>query len=366
MPATLSGASGVTERRVGIGFIGAGGIARQRHLPGLRAIPGVELVAVANRRRETAESVANEWGFGRVEEDWRAILQLPEVDAVFIAAPPYLHKEATVAALAAGKHVFCQARMARDYAEARAMYDAAERSGKVAMLCPPPHAMAADYVMKRLLQRENFVGRPLDVHVYGMMGTFSDPAAPLHWRQDADVSGYNTLFLGMFVEVLHRWLGYHRRVQAITAVHNPRRARPGTGDLVEVRVADSVAFATELENGAVSSWHITGIAAHPQTNRFEIYGTDGTLIVEMGQDESAVIRGGKKGEPLREIPIPADERRVWQAEADFIRAVRHGGSVSPSFLEGLKYMEVTEAVYRSSREGRAIELPLEGVAASSR
>src|SRR5437870_726140 len=114
----------MAEKRIGIGFIGAGGIAKQRHLPGLKKVPGVELVTVANRRRETAEAVAKEWGFGSVKDDWRQVIDDPNVDAVFVTTPPYLHKEATLAALQAGKHVFTQARMAMNYADARAMYDA--------------------------------------------------------------------------------------------------------------------------------------------------------------------------------------------------------------------------------------------------
>lgn len=342
--------------RVGIGFIGAGGIAKQRHLPGLKAIDGVELVAVANRRRETAEIVASEWGFGAVRDDWRQILTMPEVDAVFIAAPPYLHREATLAALAAGKHVFCQARMARNHAEAREMYDASQRTRLVTMLCPPPHAMAADYVMKRLLQREGFVGRPLDVIVYQYQSVYANPETPLHWRQDFDVSGFNTQYLGMYIEVVHRWLGYHRRVQAITRVHYPTRSRPNTDESATVKIADSIGFVTEMENGALSTWHFTGVTHHPQLDRIEIHGTEGTLIVHVAKAE---IFGARRGEELHPIPIAPNEARNWQAEADFIRAIREGGEVTPNFTEGLKYMELTEAIYRSSQEGKAIELPLE-------
>lgn len=350
------------NERIGIGFIGAGGIAKQRHLPGLKKIPGVELVAVANRRRETAEQVAKDWGFRHVKDDWRQVLEMPEVDAVFIAAPPILHKEATLAALRAGKHVFCQARMARNYAEAREMYEASLRTDLRTMLCPPPHGMPSDYVVKRLL-REGYVGRPLEVHVYGLMSTYTDPNAPLHWSQDSEISGLNTLFLGMYVEVVHRWLGYHRRVAAITKVHTHRRRRPDSGELVDVKIADSLAFSTEMENGAVSSWHIAGTSLHPQPNRCEIHGSDGTLIVSLATDDVGDIRGARKGEQLHSIEITDEERRRWTAEADFIRAIREGGPVSPDFTEGLKYMEMTEAIYRSSAEGRIVELPLDKVPA---
>lgn len=344
--------------RIGIGFIGAGGIAKQRHLPGLKEIPGVEMVAVANRRRETADEVAKEWGFGTVLDDWRQVLERKDVDAVFIAAPPYLHREATLAALQAGKHVFCQARMARNYAEAKEMYDASQATKLRTMLCPPPHAMAADYLMKRLIKQEGYLGKPLDVFVYQYQNAYADPSAPLHWRQDEQVSGLNTQFLGMFVEVIHRWLGYHRRVQGVTKVHYPRRARPDNGQNAEVKIADSLAFVTEMENGAVSSWHFSGVVQHPLPNRFELFGSEGTLIVEMGAGEAATVRGARKGEQLGEIPIADSERRSWTAEADFIRAIRDGGDVTPDFAEGLKYMEMTEAVYRSAREGRVIDLPL--------
>src|SRR5215207_6202500 len=137
--------------RVGIGFIGAGGIAKQRHLPGLQKVPGVEFVSVANRRRESAEQVAGEWGFKSVRDDWRQVLDDPAVDAVFIATPPYLHKEATLAALKAGKHVFCQARMAMNYADAKEMYDASQKSDRTTALCVAPHYLNGQRVVQRLI-----------------------------------------------------------------------------------------------------------------------------------------------------------------------------------------------------------------------
>ena len=105
---------------------------------------------------------------------------------------------------------------------------------------------------------------------------------------------------------------------------------------------------------------------HPLPNRFELFGSEGTLVVEMGAGEAATVRGAKKGQPLAEIPIREEERRRWTAEEDFVRAIRQGGEVTPSFLEGLKYMEMTEAVYRSAAEGRAIDLPLDRVPAAAR
>ncbi|MCX7869445.1 MAG: Gfo/Idh/MocA family oxidoreductase, partial [Terrimicrobiaceae bacterium] len=125
---------------VRLGIVGAGAIVRARHAPGLARIPGVEIVAVANARAETARAFCREWAPGaEVAGDWREVARHPRVDAVLIGAGPFLHEPATLAALEAGKHVFCQARMSTDLASARRMLAAAEaRPDLVTMLCPPP------------------------------------------------------------------------------------------------------------------------------------------------------------------------------------------------------------------------------------
>lgn len=344
----------MTAEPLRIGFIGAGGIARQRHLPGLRAVEGVELAAVANRSRASGEQVAAEWGFTTVCDDWRDLIDRDDVDVVFIAAPPYLHCDATIAALDAGKHVFCQARMARTYTEARRMYEHARRSDLVTMLCPPPHAMKGDYVVKRLIA-EGALGTVYQVASRGFSATFADPAAPLHWRQDAFLSGYNTLELGMHIEVLHRWVGYFDSISAHTAYSIPRRARPGSVQQVEVRVADSVGVVGTLKNGALAVLHLSGVARHGGEKRLELYGSRGSIVYSI--DTNRIVVGGLEGEP-REVPIPPDQERVWSAEADFVAAIRTGTPVTPDFEEGLRYMEVTEAIYRSARTGQRVQLPL--------
>src|SRR5699024_10554891 len=99
-----------------IGIVGAGGIVRARHLPGLAAIDGVEVVAVCNRAPESARSVADEYSIGRVEERWEDLVDADDIDAVVIGTTPHLHEAVTARALTLGKHVFCQARLAPDYA----------------------------------------------------------------------------------------------------------------------------------------------------------------------------------------------------------------------------------------------------------
>ena len=351
----------MAEQRLGIGFVGAGAIVRQRHVPGLRQVPGVELVGVANRSRGSSERAARELGIGRAYEDWRGLVESVDVDVVWIGTHPSTHREISLAALAADKHVFCQARMALDYQDAKAMWEAAERSDRTTMLCPPPHYMRGDRVVRDLLA-DGFVGQPLDVVVRSYSANYADPATPLHWRQQRAVSGYNALDVGMMVEVLQRWLGYAGRVVALEKTVYPTRPSPAGGE-APVERPDTLSAVAELESGALATLAFSGVARHAaEANAFEIYGSEGTIRYEYAADR---ILAGKADDPgLKEVSIPADRAREWTVEADFVEAVRAGKrSVEPSFWDGLKYMEMTEAIFRSAETGRAVDLPFEDLEA---
>lgn len=101
----------MTDRTIRVGFVGAGANTRLHHIPKLRAHPGVELVAVANRTQESGERVAREFGIPRVYDDWRALVRVDDLDAICIGTWPYAHCAITLAALEHGKHVLCEARM---------------------------------------------------------------------------------------------------------------------------------------------------------------------------------------------------------------------------------------------------------------
>src|SRR5438132_2800538 len=139
----------VTERTIRVGFVGAGKNTRSRHIPGFQNLPGVELVAVANRSRESGERVAREFGIARVYAHWRDLVRAGDVDAVCIGTWPYMHCEITLAALEHGKHVLCEARMAMNAAEGRSMLYAARRAKHlVAQLVPAPHTLEVDATLQ--------------------------------------------------------------------------------------------------------------------------------------------------------------------------------------------------------------------------
>jgi predicted dehydrogenase len=108
-----------------IGIVGAGANTIAEHIPGLQAIGGCRIVSVCNRSRESSQRVAAQFGIPTIYDSWQELVVTPDTDAIVIGTWPYLHCRATLAALGAGKHVLCEARMAMNAQEACAMRDAA-------------------------------------------------------------------------------------------------------------------------------------------------------------------------------------------------------------------------------------------------
>ncbi len=339
-----------------MGFVGAGDNTRRHHLPKLRAQAGVELVAVANRTKESGERVAKGFGIQRVHDDWRAVVEARDVDAVCIGTWPYLHAEVAIAALEQGKHVLCEARMAMNAAEGRRMLEASRRAPRlVAQLVPAPHTLELVATIRTHLA-EGFAGDVLAFEVHATQGArFSEPDQPLHWRQNVTLSGHNTLNMGIWYEAMMRWLGPARRVMTMTKVAVPRRRDAG-GAWHEVRVPDHVEILATLASGAVGHLRFSAIAGLAAPAEAWIYGSEGTLRVEA---DARRLSGGRRGDKaLREITIPAERRIGWRVEEEFVNAIRGREKVShTTFEDGVRYMEFTDAVARSAASGQAVDVP---------
>jgi predicted dehydrogenase len=341
-----------------VGIVGAGDNTRRRHIPGFRAIPGVQISGIVNRTAASTANVASNYGIPKQYGHWKDLINDPDIDAVMIGTWPNMHCEVTCAALAAGKHVLCEARMSKDLAEAKTMLAAAQAHPKqVAMLVPSPFGLVVDAEIQELL-RDQFVGELREVVVLGADDQFQDYSKFLHWRQDAEISGVNVLTLGILHETLLRWVSQPVRVFAQSQIFEPLRPNPnGTGNL-PVSVPDSLQALTQLPGGARGIYHFSGIDVHGPGKQIHLYGSSGTIKVTFGSQERVYI--GRVGDPqLRELVIPHAKLGGWRVEAEFIGAIRGEEPVRRTdFGSGLKYMEFTEAVARSAVSGKAVDLPL--------
>jgi predicted dehydrogenase len=346
----------MTDRNkpVRIGIIGAGANTRLMHLPGFQEIDGVSVDVVCNRSEASSRKVADVFGIPRIAQDWKAVVADPEIDAVMIGTWPYLHAEATVAALEAGKHVLTEARMARNLEEARMMARAASRHPDlVTQIVPAPMSLDFDAVVTRLLA-ENRLGAFREVCVTHTGGQYARADTPATWRQRFDLSGCNMLTLGIYYEIVLRWLGVApESVIATGAVFTATRSGGEDGSPVAIRIPDTVSILGRYAEGARFVGHFSGIESGRPRNEIRLNGSKGSLRVDFAANALYLADAGQLEE--EPVEIPAEVKRGWRVEADFVDSIRTGAPVRlTGFADGVRYMAFTEAVFRSVEAGGAV------------
>lgn len=334
-----------------IGIIGAGSNTRQMHLPGFQGIDGVTVDVICNRSEASSQKVANDFGVARIETDWRRVVADPALDAIMIGTWPYLHAEATAAALEAGKHVLTEARMARNTEEARRMLDASRaHSQLVSQIVPAPMSLDFDSVVMDLLSSDR-LGDLREVSVAHTGGQFACSDAPMSWRQDIDLSGCNMLTLGIFYEIIRRWLGRDPvSIVATGAIGTSERTWPDSGQTAAVRIPESVTCLGTYEDGARLIGHFSGLESGLGRNEIRLNGSEASLRIDFARGELFLAEAGTTEE--KPVSIPDAARRGWQVEADFVNSIRTGDPVRlTSFEDGIRYMMVTEAICSSIEAG---------------
>lgn len=335
-----------------IGIIGAGANTKLRHIPGLRACEDVEVVSVVNRTRESSEAAARDLGIPKVASTPEDLIADPEIDAVCIGTWPYMHREYSIRALEAGKHVLCEARMASDADEAEDMLRAHEAYPHlVAQLVPAPFDFRLGPTITRLI-RDGAIGTVLEATVTVLNGGALDPATPIHWRQQMRYSGRNIMMLGIYNEIVQRWLGDTTRVVADGRIVVPERP-DGAGGTATVDVPDSFGVLATLANGARTTYTFSAVANGAPHNGITIFGSKGTI--RWSADDTATMAA--HGQPFAAIEPDLGTDRGWQVESNFVRSIRTGAPVRlTSFEDGLKYMRFTDAAWRSWQSGMAVEI----------
>ena len=333
--------------QIRIGIVGAGTNARVMHLPGFQAIEGVPVDLVCNRSEASSRRVAEDFGIAHIESDWRKLVASPEIDAVMIGTWPYLHADATIAALQSGKHVLTEARMARNLGEAESMLAISrEYPDLVAQIVPAPMSLDFDAVVIELLA-ERALGDLREICVTHTGSQFASAEAPMTWRQDAELSGYNVLSMGIYYEIVRRWLRVDpAQVMATGAVFTGTRPEVESDQAAEVSIPDSVTVLGDYADGARLIAHFSGVENGPPRNEIRLNGSDGSLRIDFSTRRLYRSETGATEEV--EVPVPGEVRRGWQVEADFIDSIRRGTPVTlTNFEDGIRYMAFTEAVAKS-------------------
>lgn len=346
-----------------IGVIGAGANTRDKHIPGLRAQADVEVVAVANRTMASSEKVAKQFDIPKAFADWRQIMADPDIDAVCIGTWPYMHAPLSIAALEAGKHVLCEARMALNSAEGRRMLRTSKRHpAQIAQIVPAPHTLAFDATIMAMIG-EGYIGDliTLDARIFAN-ATFPNGDTPVHWRHDRDLSGNNVMAMGIWYEAMMRWIGPAASVRAVGQSIVAHR-KDAAGHRVAMTIPDHVDVIGTVAQGGQMRFSMSSVVGHaPLAADVLIFGTEGTLQLRQEKQGEMSLWAGQRGDAdLSEVAIDPAKRGGWRVEEEFINAIRGLEPVThTNFATAVKYMEWTDAVTKSMRTGDTVILPLTG------
>ena len=339
-----------------VGFIGAGTNTRDKHLPLFSKISGVELTAVCNRSRESAQAVADAFNINRIYDHWQDIINDPEIDAICIGTWPDMHELLSVEALKAGKHILCEARMARTAQEAQNMLNTARlHSKQVAQIVPSPFTLSFDDSIKQLVEN-GFFGQILSINGRFNFTHFLNGQSPMTWRENADISGHNTMLMGIMYEAIARWIGHASSVMASAKTFTQFKTYENQARAVDV--PEHIDILADMYCGAQMHLQFSAITGLEENNEsIWIFGSEGTAHLDLRRNALFV---GKKGDKkLSQHSCNLLGNRSWRVEEEFIQAIRAQEQVKhTTFEEGFKYMEFTEAVAKSCRLDKRIHLPL--------
>jgi predicted dehydrogenase len=347
-------AMSITPIRIGI--VGAGSNVRLRHVPGFKAIEGVELVSVCNRSRESSKRAAAEFGIPNIYDNWLDLVEADDTDAICIGTWPYLHCQITLAALENNKHVLTEARMAMNAQEAKVMLEVSRSLPHlVSQVVPAPFTLEVDRTIQDMIAN-GYLGNLHAVEVSIASSEFADLDGRLTWRQDWGLSGYNALTLGIWYEALLRWIGPATKVMAMTKTAVTQRL-DFNERMHPILIPDHIDIICQMACGAQTHMRFSSIIGLAPKGQVWLHGSDGTIRLDT---DSLDLHIGKRGDSqLTKVSIDPSKTGFWRVEEEFVNAIRGIEQITHTTFEtGLQYMEFTEAVARSAQTGKAVSLPL--------
>jgi predicted dehydrogenase len=366
----------MAEHRIRIGIIGANGGAdrwgARAHIPAVMALPEAELVAVCTSREDTARRAQQRTGARLAFWDYESMVRSPEIDMVTVAVRISLHHPIVLAALRAGKHVFCEWPLALNPAQAAEMYQLAQAHG-VLHAVGTQARFSPGIMYGKTLMEEAYVGRPLLYHMTHFLSSALDPR-PSHrwWSMRAEEGGGAILIaLGHALDVVRWYLGEVEAVCGTVQTLVPETRFADTGEVVRVDAIDTVACMARLASGVSGTVHVSNACKDGSGFRLEIYGTEGRLLVEsshMVQYSPARVYGARGRERFQEHPVPAEFYEVTELAADSqafqvaqllrrcIHAISARESFHPNFAEAVALHRTIEAVVHSSKSGTWTEV----------
>jgi predicted dehydrogenase len=364
--------SSTEQRSIGVAVVGTG-FGEKIHIPGFQAHPRTQLVAVYHRDLDKAKAIASTHNIPHACDRLEDILALPDVAAVSISTPPFLHYEMAKTVLQAGKHLLLEKPMTLSAVEARELYQIATAKGVVAMMdfefrFVPAWQLLAEYLA------EGYVGQKRLVKIDWLVSSRADAQRPWNWYAQKDKGGGALGAVGSHAFDYISWLfGPVSRLSAQLSTAIPERPDPADGGKLKLVDADDTCLLMlELVDGTPCQLCISSVTYQGRGHFIEVYGDRGTLVLGSDNQKDYVhgfhLLAAPAGKTLAEVEIP-NRLAFSQTYTDgrlapFIRVVDQwvqgidtGKGMRPSLREGLYSQLLMDLTHQSNETARWVEVP---------
>jgi predicted dehydrogenase len=371
---------------LGVGLIGTGYMGKCHALawnavaPVFGDVERPRLAVLAEASQQLADRKAHELGFERATGDWRTLVTDATVDVISITTPNALHPDMAIAALEAGKHVWCEKPMATKLADAERMLAAARASGKVAALGYNYIQNPIVRLIRRLLEEER-IGEVNHVRLEMDEDFMADPEELFYWKSEA-ASGHGALddFGVHALSLIWTLFGGVRRVCGHMA--KPYTDRPlRDGGRRSVETYDIATTLIELENGASGVVALNRSAWGRKGRIFvQLFGSKGTILFDqerMNEVQLYTGDGGRETQGFRTIltsphhppydrfiPAPGhglgfNELKIIECR-QLIGRIRGEAATLLEFEDGVRIERTVDAIARSAHSGQWVEVASSG------
>jgi len=337
------------------GVIGAGSIARMRHLPELQDNSYAEIAAVCDRNQTRAEEMTDIYG-GKAFSDYKELIAMKDLDAVIVCATNTTHAEMTIAALQAGKHVMCEKPMATTLEDARAMIDVSEQTGKFLMITHNLRLAPACIKAREILQSGK-LGKVLTFQT-----TFGHPGSEFWaidggdtWFYKKKITAFGVMGdLGIHKIDLVHWLLDQDYTEAV-AMAGTLNKRNSKGELIDVE--DNAICLLKTSGGILGTVSVSW-TYQKEDNSTTFYCEKGVLRIYAHPEYQLIVDySNDEGEYHKVGEVPTNIKQIKSGIVDlFVNSLVTNRRPEISGEEGYKALNTVLACFEAIETKKVVSI----------
>lgn len=341
------------------------------HMPALGGIEQIELVALCTSRPESAAAAAKAYGIDRAYHDINELVAQPDIDIISAVVRIPNHYEVVMAALNAGKHVYCEWPLGSSLSETEEMAAVARDKGVITAIgLQGRHDPTLSYIKE--LHYQGWLG---ELHSVQMtMRSTSSQERPSKRDYECEISKGAHLFNivgGHTLDHISYCFGSLTEISANVSKRVKKLRMADTGEMVDAEAADHIFLNGVFAHGALFTYQIMSVPYHADGWRLSVYGSKGTIIAStqgLPQITPIKLLGAQGNELLSELLVPerlqfvpdavpfGPAQNIGRAYVRMAEAIHEGKQFTPNFDDATQVHKLLEAIQQSSDEGRVVKI----------